>query len=77
MLGGLGVPSSSQKNTKDRLNYFLFNVHQSSTLSVKFEISIIYSQIEIGLFQQFFSASYHTYGYLVFPSYCVQLWQEL
>jgi len=44
---------------------------------MKFEISIIYTQIEIGLFLQFFSTSFDTYGHLVFPSYCVQLWQEL
>jgi hypothetical protein len=73
-LGGMGVPSSSQKTT---LNYFLFNIGQSSSLSMKFEISIIYTQIEIGRFLQFFSTSLDTYGHLVFPSYCVQLWQEL
>ncbi len=44
---------------------------------MKFEISIIYTQIEIGRFLQFFSTSLDTYGHLVFPSYCVQLWQEL
>jgi hypothetical protein len=27
-LGELGVPSSSQKTTKDRLNYFLVNIRQ-------------------------------------------------
>jgi hypothetical protein len=70
----MGVPSSSQKTT---LNYFLFNIGQSSSLSMKFEISIIYTQIEIGRFLQFFSTSLDTYGHLVFPSYCVQLWQEL
>jgi len=77
LLGGLGYPLSSQKNARDRLNYFFYDIRSHSTLSIKFEMSIIYTQIECGLFMQFFSASFLTYGHLVFPSFCVQLWQEL
>jgi hypothetical protein len=75
MLGGLGIPSSLQKHAKDRLNCFLFNVRPPSTTSLKFEISIVYIQIKNNTFEQFFSTSYHDYGHLVFPSYCVQIWQ--
>jgi len=77
LLGGLGVPPTLQKNAKDRLNYFLFNMRCPSTISQKFDISIVYTQIEIGTFEQFFSISYNEYGHLVFPSYCVQIWQEM
>jgi len=77
LLGGLGIPSSLEKNAKDRLNYFLFNTRCPSTISSKFDISIVYTQIEIGTFEQFFSTSYHEYGHLVFLSYCVQIRQEM
>jgi len=73
----MGVPSARQKNAKDRLNYFLFNMRRPSTISMKFDISIIYTQIEVGTFDQFFSSSYQKYGHLVSPSYCVQIWQEM
>jgi hypothetical protein len=26
LLGGIGIPSASQKNSKDRLNYFLYHI---------------------------------------------------
>jgi len=77
LLGGLGIPSSLEKNAKDRLNYFLFNTRCPSTISLKFDISIVYTQIEIGTFEQFFSTSYHEYGHLVFLTYCVQIRQEM
>jgi hypothetical protein len=34
-LGGIGVPSTSQKNTKDRLNYFLYNIRCKSSIKKK------------------------------------------
>jgi len=43
LLGGLGYPLSSQKNARDRLNYFFYDIRSHSTLSIKFEMSIIYS----------------------------------
>jgi hypothetical protein len=43
LLGGIGIPSSSHKNTKDRINYFLFNVQHNSSLSNQFDISIVYT----------------------------------
>lgn len=76
-LGGMGIPSSSQKNTRDRLNYFLYNIHRDYTIKWKFNISIIYTQLELGSFQQFFSLSVKLYGHLPTISYCVQLWYEL
>jgi len=74
---GIGLPIGISKNARDRLNYFFYNIQSHSTLSTKFEMSIISTQIECGLFTQFFSTSFLTYGHLVFPSFCVQLWQEL
>ncbi len=41
-LGGLGIPSADQKITRDRVNYFLFNNRRTSTISSKFDISVIY-----------------------------------
>jgi hypothetical protein len=46
-LGGMEIPSASQKNTKDRLNYFLYNIRLKSSIVKKLEITIIYSQIEV------------------------------
>jgi hypothetical protein len=40
-------------------------------------MSIIYTQIEVGLFSQFFSTSFDNYGYLASSSFCAQLWSEL
>jgi hypothetical protein len=30
LLGGIGLPTQTQKTTKDRINYFLYNMHQPS-----------------------------------------------
>jgi hypothetical protein len=48
LLGGIGIPSSSQKNTKDILNYFFYNKRRSTTFFSKIDMSIIYTQIEVG-----------------------------
>jgi len=77
LLGGIGILSSSQRNSKDRVNYFLYNIRQKSTNCYKLEISIIYTQLEIGLFDQFFDTSFQTYSHLASPSFCVQIWGEL
>jgi len=53
-LGGIGVPSH-KKNTWERLNYFLYYIHRDSSLKWKFDISIIYTKIEVETFRQFFS----------------------
>jgi hypothetical protein len=41
VLGGLGIPSLHQKNTKDLITCFLFNLRKASSVRVKLEISII------------------------------------
>jgi hypothetical protein len=76
MLGGMGIPSTTQKNTKDRLNNFLYNIHCPSSLTLKLELSMIYSQIESGSFLQFFRLPFQSYGHLLSPFY-MQLWSEL
>jgi len=59
-LGGLGMTSPFNKNMCHQINYFLFNIRQKSLTSQKFEASIIYTQIETGLFLHSFP--YHTRG---------------
>jgi hypothetical protein len=76
-LGGIGIPSTSQKNTKDRLNYFLYNMRCPSPIHNKLDITLIYSQIEIGSFCQFFQLPFILYGHLPSSSFCVQLLSEL
>lgn len=76
LLGGLGLPTAKQKATRDRVNYFLFNMHNLSTISKKFSSSIIFIQLEIGTFSHFFSSDFQCYGHLATPTYCVQIWRE-
>jgi hypothetical protein len=76
-LGGIQIPSKSQKNSKDRLKYFLYNIKDNSYITLKLEMSIIYNQIEIGHFNQFFTLPVSSTGHLVSDSFCVQLWKEL
>jgi hypothetical protein len=71
LLGGMGIPSLIQKNAKDWLNYFLFNVRRPSTISIKIEISIVYTQIELGMFEQFFSLPFQAYSHRNFSLYCI------
>jgi hypothetical protein len=40
LLGGMGIPSLLQKNAKDRLNYFLFNVQHPSTISINLKYQL-------------------------------------
>jgi len=54
------MTSPFNKNMCHQINYFLFNIRQKSLTSQKFEASIIYTQIETGLFLHSFP--YHTRG---------------
>jgi hypothetical protein len=76
MLGGLGIPSSTQKYAKDCLNYFLFNIRRKSTIQQKLEMTIIFTQIEVGLFHRFFSIPFSEFGHLASRSFCVKIWRE-
>jgi hypothetical protein len=76
MLGGLGIPSPAHKVTALRLNYFLYNMRRSSPVSHKLEISLIISQLEIGIFGQFLAQSYESYGFLATLTLGTQIWQE-
>lgn len=64
-LGGIQIPSTSQKNSKDRLTYFLYNIRGNSTITTKLNIAIIYTQVEVEFFEQFFALSYFNTGHLV------------
>lgn len=76
LLGGMGIPSPHQKITKDRINYFLYNIRWKSDIHQQLNISIIYSQIEVGLFHQFFAIPFNWYGHLATQSFCVQIWRK-
>ena len=76
-LGGMRIPSTSQKKSKDRLNYFLCKIRGNSSNTKKLDKSIIYTQMEVGFFTQFFSLPFELIGHLAADSFCVQLWSEL
>jgi hypothetical protein len=76
LLGGLGIPTQTEKTTKYRIYSFLYNVRRPSSNRDKLEASIIYTQLEIGTTVQFFLCSYQWYGHLTTSSSAVQLWSE-
>lgn len=63
-LGGLGIILSKQKITRERINYFLYNIWCDYTIREKLNISIIYTQMEVGLLSQFLSKSFYKFGHL-------------
>lgn len=77
ILGGDWHSFLVPKNTRDRLNYFFYNVCHESTIKWKFDVSIIYTQLEIGSFQHFFPLLVKLYGHLPTTTHCVQLWHDL
>lgn len=76
LLGGIGLPSPSARATKERINYFLYNIRRPPFIQQSFEVSLIFMQLEIVSFQQFFSQSYLRYGHLATKSMGVQIWSE-
>lgn len=62
--------------TRDRINYFFFNIRRKSIIANKFDASIIYPQMEIGTFDQLFSLSFSQYSHLATISMCIQIWRE-
>jgi hypothetical protein len=76
LLGGLGLFNAKQKATIERLNYFLYNIRRKSSISAKLEISIIYTQLEIGSFINFFMLPFNQYDHLATKSLCKQIWGE-
>jgi hypothetical protein len=75
-LGGLGLISPKHKNTTNCINCFLFNLRQNTNVGGKYEMSILFTQLEVGPFDQFFSMPYVTFGHLASLSMCHQLWWE-
>jgi hypothetical protein len=76
MLGGMGIPTQTHKTTKDRLNYFLYNVCRPSIARDKLETSIIFTQLEVGTSKLFFQCPYYQFGHLATISFAVQIWNE-
>jgi len=72
----MGIPTQTQKATKDRINYFLYNMHRPSPAWEKMEASILFTQLEIGIFEQFLSSSFHRFGHLATKTFVVQIWGE-
>ncbi len=75
-LSVIGLPSPSYKTTKERINYFLYKIQRESFIQKSADASLIYTQLEIGSFHQFFSLSYMRYGHLVTKSMGVPIWSE-
>lgn len=73
-LEGMGNPSADQKITRDRVHCYFFNARRSSTIADKFEISVIYTQLKVGLFEKVFVSPCCRYGHLDTPSQGVQIW---
>lgn len=71
-----GSPSPTQKITRERTNYFLMNIRRDSILEKKFSASIIYTQMEIGSFEQFFSLPFSQYSDLTTITMGIQIWSE-
>jgi hypothetical protein len=76
IIGVAGIPSLTQKNTKDRVTYFLYNLRKCSTIRDNLEASIIYTQIEVGSFDHFLTLPFATYGHLATEVSCVQFWGD-
>jgi len=76
MLGGLGIPNISHKVTAIRINYFLYNMRNPSQITTKLEISLIITQMEVGIFQQFLSQSFNKYGKFAALTLGTQMWKE-
>jgi hypothetical protein len=65
-----------QKNTKDQITYFIYNLRLHSTIRDKLEVSVTYTQIEVSTFSQFLTLPHSFYGHLVTDITCVQLWSD-
>ncbi len=76
-LGGLGIPSPKHKNTRHRINYFLYNTRGNTTVGKKYAASIVYTQLEVGTYSHFFTIPFAIYGHLATQSMAVQIWQEM
>ncbi len=74
--GGMAIPTSLSKTSTTRLNYFLYHIRETSNVGTKLEASIIYLQLEIGLFTSLFSSSFSTYGFLATKTLVKQIWSE-
>jgi hypothetical protein len=73
---GNGYIPIHQKNAKDLITYFLYNLRHPSSIRDKVEVSIIYTQMEVGSFSQFLTIPYETFGHLAAMVTCVQLWRN-
>lgn len=76
LLGGIGIPTPTHKATKETIDYFFFNVCHSSPIRDKLEASLIFTQLEIGTFQHFFTSLFSHYSRLATTSLGVQSCRE-
>ncbi len=49
--GGLALPTSISKKVTIRINYFLYHIRNSTKIGSKVDVSIVFLQLEVGVFQ--------------------------
>jgi hypothetical protein len=74
--GGMAIPTSFSKTVATRINYFLYHIRTSSKIGIKLDASIVFLQLEVGLFTSFFQSSYEAYGFLATKTMTKQIWAE-
>jgi hypothetical protein len=74
--GGMALPTTISKTVTTRITYFLYHIRTSSKIGSKLDASIVYLQLEVGLFKSFFQSSYDIYGYLATKTLTKQIWAE-
>jgi hypothetical protein len=74
--GGMAIPTSLSKTATNRINYFLYHIHGTSAVGIKLEASLVFLQLEIGLFTPLFTSSYTDYGFLATKTLIKQIWSE-
>jgi hypothetical protein len=75
-LGGMALPTCLSKTVTTRINYFLYHIRTSTKIGSKLDASIVFLQLETGLFHSFFQISYDTYGFLAAKTLTKQIWAE-
>jgi hypothetical protein len=74
--GGMAIPTSFSKTVATRINYFLYHIRTSLKIGIKLDASIVFLQLEVGLFTSFFQSSYEAYGFLATKTMTRQIWAE-
>ncbi len=76
-LGGMAIPSINTETLTSRITYFLYHIRLNTRVGRKLEASYVYLQLEVGIFGNFLSRSYITYGGLTTKTMIKQIWSEM